>query len=174
MLKRYKDLDFLKPVPEFLNRDTIPCYLFKWVVLTLLVGSAAGTLSALFLTLLNLVTDFREGHSVLVYLLPLAGFLIGLLYHYKGRDVERGNHLVFDTIHNPKDVISFKMAPFVLFGTLITHLFGGSAGREGTALQMAASTADQLHKPFQLGPDDRRILLIRCIRDTLGRSCLWN
>lgn len=150
----------MKPVPEFLNRDSILHYLLKWLVLTLLIGTAAGTLSALFLTLLNLVTNFREGHTALLYLLPLAGFLIGLLYYYKGRDVERGNQLVFDTIHNPKDVISFKMTPFVLLGTLITHLFGGSAGREGTALQMAASTADQLYKPFQLGPDDRRILLI--------------
>ncbi|SHF08038.1 chloride channel protein [Pedobacter caeni] len=160
MVKRDKDSNFLKSVPGFLNRESIPHYLLKWTILCLLTGLAAGTLSALFLTLLNLATDFRESHSYLLYLLPLAGLLIGLLYHHRGKEVERGNNLIFDTIHNPKDIIPFKMTPLVLLGTIVTHLFGGSAGREGTALQMAASTADQLHKPFQLDHADRRILLI--------------
>ncbi|RQO64610.1 chloride channel protein [Pedobacter sp. KBW06] len=157
-----KDLNsnFLTTIPAFLNRNSIWHYLLKWTILSLLVGLAAGTLSALFLTLLNLATDFRETHSYLLYFLPLAGLLVGLLYHHRGKDVERGNNLIFDTIHNPKDIVPFKMTPFVLLGTIITHLFGGSAGREGTALQMAASTADQLYKPFQLSPDDRSILLI--------------
>lgn len=147
-------------MPEFLNRDSIPHYFLKWTILSLLVGLAAGTLSALFLTLLNLATDFRTRHPYLLYFLPLSGLLVGLLYHHRGKNVERGNNLVFDTIHNPKDVIPFKMTPLVLLGTIITHLFGGSAGREGTALQMAASIADQLHKPFGLDPADRSILLI--------------
>lgn len=152
--------NFLNSLARFLNQDTILCYLLKWTILCLLVGAAAGTLSALFLTLLNLSTDFRNQHPQIIYLLPLAGFVVGLLYYHKGKTVERGNHLIFDTIHNPKDVIPFKMAPLVLFGTVITHLFGGSAGREGTALQMAAATADQLHRPFQLHHADRKILLI--------------
>ena len=135
-------------------------YLFKWLVLVLIVGTAAGTLSALFLTSLNLVTDFRNGHYWLIYFLPLAGLVVGLLYHYTGKGVERGNNLIFDTVHNPKDIIPFKMVPLVLGGTLLSHLFGGSAGREGTALQMAGATADQLHKPFRLDAADRTILLI--------------
>ncbi|MBB2151654.1 chloride channel protein [Pedobacter gandavensis] len=152
--------NFLNSLARFLNQDTILRYLLKWTILSMLVGIAAGTLSALFLTLLNLATDFRTVHPQIIYLLPLAGFFIGLLYYHKGKTVERGNNLIFDTIHNPKDVIPFKMTPLVLFGTIITHLFGGSAGREGTALQMAAATADQLHKPFQLHSADRKILLI--------------
>lgn len=135
-------------------------YLFKWVILILIVGIAAGTLSAVFLAALNLVTLFRDHHTWMLYLLPLAGLIIGLAYHHKGKEVERGNNLVFDTIHNPKDIIPFKMVPLVLTGTLVTHLFGGSAGREGTALQMAAATADQLHTPFKLNAADRTILLI--------------
>jgi H+/Cl- antiporter ClcA len=134
--------------------------IFKWASLLVIVGLAAGTLSALFLASLNWVTDYRESHQWLIYLLPLAGLLIGLFYHHRGKEVERGNNLVFDTIHNPKDIIPFKMLPFVLGGTLITHLFGGSAGREGTALQMAASAADQLHKPFKLTAEERSLLLI--------------
>ena len=134
--------------------------LFKWIVLLLITGIAAGTLSALFLASLNWATDYREAHKWLIYLLPLGGLIIGLVYHYKGVSVVRGNNLVFDTIHNPKDVIPFRMLPLVLGGTLLTHFFGGSAGREGTALQMSAAAADQLHKPFRLTVEERTVLLI--------------
>jgi H+/Cl- antiporter ClcA len=134
--------------------------LLKWLALLLIVSAAAGTLSAVFLSLLNQATLYREQHQYLLYLLPFGGLGVGLLYHYLGRGAERGNSLVFDTIHNPKDIIPFRMAPLVLFGTLITHLFGGSAGREGTALQMSAAAADQLHAPFRLNGADRTILLI--------------
>lgn len=128
--------------------------------MVLIVGLAAGTLSAFFLTALNIVTSFRDQHTWMLYLLPVAGLAVGLLYHHKGTGVERGNNLVFDTVHNPNDIIPFKMVPLVLTGTIITHMFGGSAGREGTALQMAGATADQLHKPFKLSGQDRGILLI--------------
>lgn len=152
--------NFLGSIPRFLNQNTIVCYVLKWTILSILVAAAAGTLSALFLSLLNLATDLRNSHPQIIYLLPVAGFFIGFLYDHRGKGLERGNNLIFDTIHNPKDVIPFKMTPLVLFGTVITHLFGGSAGREGTALQMAAASADQLHQPFQLSPSDRKILLI--------------
>jgi H+/Cl- antiporter ClcA len=145
---------------EKTNQTSQIAYIFKWIVLILIVGFAAGTLSAVFLAALNLVTIFRDQHTWLLYLLPIAGFIIGFVYYHKGKEVERGNNLIFDTVHNPRDVIPFKMVPLVLSGTVITHLFGGSAGREGTALQMAAATADQLHTPFRLNAADRTILLI--------------
>jgi len=134
--------------------------LLKWMVLLLIIGIVAGTLSALFLASLSWVTDYREAHKWFIYLLPLGGLIIGLAYHYKGVNVVRGNNLVFDTVHNPKDVIPFRMVPLVLGGTLLTHLFGGSAGREGTALQMSAAAADQLHKYFKFTSEERTILLI--------------
>jgi H+/Cl- antiporter ClcA len=134
--------------------------ILKWALLLLIVGLAAGTLSAIFLSSLNWVTNYREAHQWLIYLLPVAGLVIGLIYHHRGKEVARGNNLVLDTIHNPKDVIPLKMLTLVLLGTLITHLFGGSAGREGTALQMSAAVADQLHKPFKLSSEERSILLI--------------
>lgn len=141
--------------------DPVPfLYILKWIVIVLIVGLAAGTLSAFFLTALNIVTRFRDQYVWMLYLLPVAGLVVGLLYHHRGKGVERGNNLIFDTVHNPNDIIPFKMVPLVLTGTIITHLFGGSAGREGTALQMAAATADQLHKPFKLDAQDRGILLI--------------
>lgn len=142
------------------NLGTILPIIAKWLALIVIVSAAAGTLSALFLNLLSRATQFREQYHQLLYLLPFAGLGVGLLYHFFGRGTERGNSLVFDTIHNPKDVIPFKMAPLVLFGTVVTHLFGGSAGREGTALQMSAAAADQLHGRFKLNAADRTILLI--------------
>ncbi len=127
------------------------------------MGIAAGTLSAVFLTSLNWATDFREGHLWLIYFLPLAGLGIGLLYHHKGKHAVRGNNLIFDTIHNPKDVIPFRMVPLVLISTVVTHLFGGSAGREGTALQMSGAAADQLYRPFRLSEKERKVLLIAAL-----------
>ena len=96
----------------------------------------------------------------IIALLPLGGFLSGWLYHRYGKSVEGGNNLLLEEIHNSKKIIPLRMAPMVLFGTTLTHLFGGSAGREGTALQMAASLADQLTKIFNFPPRDRQILLM--------------
>ncbi|MCJ8153860.1 voltage-gated chloride channel family protein [Chryseobacterium sp. SSA4.19] len=143
-------------------------YIVKWLCLSLIVGALAGTASAGFLTSLQWATDFRENHLWLIYLLPVAGFLIGALYHYFGKDVEGGNNLLLENIHNPGKTIPFKMAPFVYLGTLVTHFFGGSAGREGTALQMAGAIADQLAKPFKLSNNDRKILLISAIAAGFG------
>jgi H+/Cl- antiporter ClcA len=92
--------------------------------------------------------------------LPVAGLLIGLLYHHLGKEVEGGNNLLLSEVQSPQKTIPLKMAPLVLISTLITHLFGGSAGREGTAVQMGGSLADQLSKPLKLSIEDRRIILI--------------
>ena len=137
--------------------------ILRWALLVLLTSLSAGTLSALFLTVLNSATVFRDSHPWLLYFLPLAGLSIGLLYHHLGNGAERGNTLVFDTIHNPRGVIPFKMAPLVLLGTVVTHLFGGSAGREGTALQMSAAATDQMYIPFRVNTEERVILLISAL-----------
>jgi H+/Cl- antiporter ClcA len=101
-------------------------------------------------------------------LLPIGGFLIGLLYYYLGKDIEAGNNLLIDTIHDPKQIIPFRMAPFVYIGTMAL-IFGGSAGREGTA-QMAGAIADQFSKPFRLNASERAILIIAAIAAGLVQS----
>lgn len=153
--------------PFFGKHPLFPTIL-KWTSISLLLGGLIGSASAGFLQSLSWVTDFRENHLWLIAFLPLAGLLIGLLYHYAGKNVEAGNNLLIETIHEPKQVIPFRMAPFVYIGTLVTHFFGGSAGREGTALQMAGSIADQLSKPFQLSFADRKILLIAAVAGGFG------
>jgi H+/Cl- antiporter ClcA len=134
----------------------------------MIVGFLAGSASAVFLVALQWATDYRESHRWIIALLPIGGFAIGLLYHYLGRDVEPGNNLLIDTIHDPGDIIPLRMAPFVLIGTVVTHLFGGSAGREGTALQMGGSIADQFTRILRLNSEDRKCLLIAGIAAGFG------
>ena len=134
-------------------------HLIKWLPISVVVGILAGTASAALLASLEWATDWRESHRWIIALLPLGGFLSGWIYHQFGRTVEAGNNLLLEEIHNPKNVIPFRMAPLVLLGTNLTHLFGGSAGREGTALQMGASLADQLTKILHFKGANRRILL---------------
>ncbi|MCK5906379.1 MAG: voltage-gated chloride channel family protein, partial [Flavobacteriales bacterium] len=143
-------------------------YLFKWIIISAVIALMAGTASALFLESLARVTDYREAHDWLIYLLPVGGLVVGLFYHYFGKDVEAGNNQIIDQIHNPENIIKARMAPLVFFGTVATHLFGGSAGREGTAIQMSASLADQISKVFKLNKRDRRIILIAGISAGFG------
>ena len=131
-----------------------------WAVIAGVVGVLAGIASAVFLLSLDAATAWRETHSWIIVALPLGGLGIGLLYQHLGASVEAGNNLVLDEIHDPKKRLPLRMAPLILVATVATHLFGGSAGREGTAVQMGASLADQLTRWLHLERHDRRILLM--------------
>jgi H+/Cl- antiporter ClcA len=135
-------------------------YFLKWLIICLLVGMMAGTASALFLISLDYTTQIRETHHFLIALLPVFGLLIGYVYYRWGKSVVKGNNQILNEYHLPTVRIPFRMAPMILFSTLATHLGGGSAGREGTAVQMGTALADQLIGLFQLNDFDRRILLI--------------
>ncbi len=135
-------------------------YTAKWLLLACAVAVLAGTASAFFLFALDWATDTRIAHRWLIWLLPLAGFAVGWLYWRFGQHVEAGNNLLIDEIHDPKKVIPLRMAPLVLGGTVISHLFGASVGREGTAVQMGGALADQLTHLFKLDNADRRIILM--------------
>ncbi|RSK34043.1 chloride channel protein [Hymenobacter metallilatus] len=135
-------------------------YLGRWLLLTAGVALLAGTAAAGFLVALDWVTSWREAHPWVLLLLPLGGLLVGLLYYYLGRGVEAGNNLLLDEVHRPTAIVPLRMAPLVLVGTLLTHLFGGSAGREGTAVQLGGTLADQLARLPLLRPRERPTLLI--------------
>lgn len=134
--------------------------LFRWSLISILIGLLAGSASALFLVTLDRATTLRENHGWMLFLLPLSGLLIGWVYHKIGKSVEAGNNLLLEEIHDPKKAVPLRMAFLILIGTITTHLFGGSAGREGTAVQMGGALADQLTAPFKLSREDRRILLM--------------
>jgi len=135
-------------------------YMAKWLPLAGLVGLLGGSATALFLLALDWATATRSTLPWLIACLPLAGFAVGWLYLRYGRTVEAGNNLLIDEIHDPQKVIPLRMAPLVLGGTVVSHLFGASVGREGTAVQMGGALADQLTHVFRLGQQDRRIILM--------------
>ena len=139
--------------------DLLP-YLGKWILLATAVAALAGSASAFFLFALDWATETRITHRWLIWGLPFAGFAVGWLYLHFGQHVEAGNNLLIDEIHNPKKVVPLRMAPLVLGGTIISHLFGASVGREGTAVQMGGALADQFTHLFNLKHDDRRIILM--------------
>ena len=142
--------------------------LAQWVGLGLAVGIAAGVASAVFLFALEHATKFRQAHEALVYCLPVAGLLIGLLYDHWGKPIKGGNNLVLDTIHENAPQIPLRMAPMVLVGTVLTHVFGGSAGREGTAVQMGASLADWISHSLRVNKETRRQLIAAGIAGGFG------
>ncbi|AGZ30437.1 voltage gated chloride channel family protein [Burkholderia pseudomallei NCTC 13179] len=135
-------------------------HLCRWLALSAVVGALAGSASALFLWALDLATGTRIAHPWLLWLLPAAGFATGWVYHRVGRSVERGNNLLIDEIHDPRAIVPTRMAPLVLVATVVTHLFGGSAGREGTAVQMGGALADRVTQLVGLDRDARRIMLM--------------
>lgn len=142
--------------------------IIKWSLLGGAVGVLAGTASAIFLTSLAWATQVRLDNPWLLWLLPGAGFLMGWLYFQFGGTAAQGNNLVIDEVNQNRSRIPLRMAPFVLLGTIVTHLFGGSAGREGTAMQMGASLADSLRRLLRLAPADRRMILMAGISGGFG------
>lgn len=140
----------------------------KWIVLGSIVGILSGTASAFFLKSLDYVTDVRLKHEWLLFLLPVGGALVSYLYMRYGKNSSKGNNLILEQIGEGKESIPLRMAPLVLFGTLVTHLFGGSAGREGTAVQMGGSLAEWFGKMIKISPLDRKILLMCGISGGFG------
>lgn len=135
-------------------------FTLKWFLMAVIVGLAIGSASAFFLVSLDWTTHFRENHPWLIWFLPLGGLAVGAIYHYFGQDVAKGNNQLIEEIQHPEKTIPFKMMPLILLTTLLTHLVGGSAGREGTAVQMGGAIADFFTKPLKFNDLDRKILLM--------------
>jgi H+/Cl- antiporter ClcA len=142
--------------------------LVRWLALGALVGGLCGAGSALFLWLLERATSFRLQHEALVLALPVAGLVIGSVYERFGQAIKTGSSLIIDTIHDDGPEIPLRMAPMVLVGTVLTHLFGGSAGREGTAVQIGASLTDFLAQRLRLAAPLRRQLLAAGVAGGFG------
>ena len=129
----------------------------KWTALGASAGVIVGLAGAAFAYCLQLVTDFRTAHPLLVLGLPLAGLLIVFLYHSAGIRESRGTNLVLASIRTDEP-IPFAMAPLIFAGTVLTHLFGGSAGREGAALQLGGSIAQNLARKLRLSSGSQKLL----------------
>ncbi len=132
----------------------------KWFFICIICGLIIGSSTALFLFSLDQLTQWRESNLWIIYSLPIIGFAIGAMYFYIGGETKKGNNLLLEEHQDPQAKVPFKMAPLVFIGTLLTHLGGGSAGREGTAVQMGGAIADQFTCIFKLNDTQRKTILI--------------
>lgn len=132
---------------------------FKWLCLSGLTGVVAGVVASLFSISLRIVTQLFQTYPTLIFGLPLGGLVIVSCYHLAGIKKSRGTNLVFSAIHR-QEAIPFAMAPLIFISTVITHLFGGSAGREGAALQLGGSLGQNLGRVLHLKPKDLNILVM--------------
>lgn len=153
---------------DFREHITLGTFVLKWLAIGLPCGAVVGSAVALFLWALDRVTELQWQYPWLLYLLPIAGAVSGLMYYRFGQTAEAGNNLIMEQIHEPGGGVPTRMAPLVLIGTLITHLFGGSAGREGTAVQMGGSLVATVGRWLKLNNADSRILLTSGIAAGFG------
>lgn len=124
------------------------------------LSAMVGSISAFFLWGLSTATTFREEHLWIMVFLPFAGVFIVWLYQTYGGVAQRGNNLLLEEYYRPDAGIPLRMAPMIIATTLITHLFGGSAGREGSAVQYGATIANQMRRFVRLSKTQQRILLL--------------
>ena len=147
-------------------------FMLKWLFIIIMTASLIGSATAWFLIALDFVTIWRTNNIWMVNFLPLMGLGIGYTYYYFGSAVQKGNDLILEihqatetnsttsTISTITKPIPLLMAPLVFISTLLTHIGGGSAGREGTAVQMGGAIADQFTSIFKLTTAERKTILI--------------
>lgn len=150
----------MKKIKYTFEQFNIAKELLRWTLLIFPVSISVGLLVAFFLRLLDIATKLRWQHMWLIFLLPVAGIFISWLYNQFGKEAAAGNNLIIDEIHQPGGGVPITMTPLILFTTVITHLFGGSAGREGTAVQMGGSIASLFAKWFKLVDEHKSVLLM--------------
>lgn len=133
--------------------------LIKWLFISITTGLIVGIFSVAFAHCMNFVTNFRENHIYIHFALPLAGLLIVAIYKICKNENEKGTNLILSSI-SEEDDIPVTMAPLIFVSTIATHLFGGSAGREGAALQLGGSIANSYGKIFKLNKSDKKVIIM--------------
>ena len=131
----------------------------KWVIFAIIVGGIVGLCGTAFYFCLTFVTVLRGQNPWLLYLLPVGGLIIVGAYHLLHDEKDTGTNLVISAIHSD-DELPLRMAPLIFISTLITHLFGGSAGREGAALQMGGSIGNAIGKFFRFDDKDKHVMIM--------------
>lgn len=131
----------------------------RWIVLAMITGFVVGGVGILFVNGLGLANTFRNAHPQMILGLPLAGLCIVFLYKISNYENDKGTNLIISTLH-AESQIPFRMAPLIFVSTILTHLFGGSAGREGAALQLGGSIGNQLGRWFKLNEEDTKMIVM--------------
>lgn len=133
--------------------------LIRWIATSIFIGAVVGAVGTFFYHAMAFVTNCRTDNPWLIYLLPFAGLIIIFLYRFSGQYNNTGTNLILTAIQSDNH-ISIKVAPLILVSTLITHLFGGSAGREGAALQIGGSLGDFFAHVFHFDEKDKKITIM--------------
>ena len=133
--------------------------LFKWIFVSILVGFVGGVVGSVFHISIDVVTNLRTENSWLVFFLPVGGLLITGAYAFFRKKGKIDTNRVIESVRSDESV-PLVMAPLIFFGTVLTHLFGGSAGREGAALQLGGSIGYNMGKGFKFNKDDMHIVVM--------------
>jgi len=133
--------------------------LIKWLLMASVVGVIVGVVASLFGHILIAVNNFRTAHPMVILGLPFGGLAIVFLYRFFKDTDDKGTNMVIASIHSSTG-IPFRMAPLIFVTTVITHLFGGSAGREGAAIQLGGSIANRMGKALRLNANDQHIIIM--------------
>lgn len=133
--------------------------ILQLIAIALVIGTIVGAAASAFGHALAYVNNFRAAHPMIIWGLPFGGLIIVFLYRLFRNTGDRGTNMVISSIHSSTD-IPLRMAPSIFLSTVITHLFGGSAGREGAAVQLGGSIANWFGKILKLGDNSRRIVIM--------------
>lgn len=139
-----------------LNRGRIAV---RWVIFSIISGIVIGSVGVAFYNCMDFVTRLRQNHPWLIFLLPIGGLAIVASYRLLHDEKDTGTNLVLSAIHSG-DHLPFRMAPLIFMSTVITHLFGGSAGREGAALQLGGSLGNSIGRLLRLDEKDKNIMIM--------------
>lgn len=131
----------------------------KWILFAIIAGVIMGFVGTAFFYCMDLCTSTRMAHNWLIFLLPLGGLFIVGSYRLLHNEKDSGTNLVLAAIHSNEN-LPLRMAPLIFVSTLVTHLFGGSAGREGAALQLGGSIGNSLGKLFRFNESDTHIMIM--------------
>ncbi len=131
--------------------------LLKWLVFSLAVGITVGLAGALFHMAIDRATGLREAHGWILFFLPLAGLLIVWAYHVTGMSDDKGTEYIIGAVREGR-ILRIRTAPLIFLSTVLTHLTGGSAGREGAALQLGGSMSNFIGRLLHLDKNDDRII----------------
>ncbi|MDO5581885.1 MAG: chloride channel protein [Planctomycetia bacterium] len=131
----------------------------KWIIIAGIVGLFSGGVGTLFQVSVFYSTQFRLSHDKIILLLPFGGLLIVALYHLAGIRMSYGTNELINAVHTGKK-ITVLLAPLIFLGTVITHLMGGSAGRESAALQLGGCLGVRIGRFLRLNPDDMRLMVL--------------
>lgn len=147
-----------------LKERLMPLYIYiktfiKWAILATFTGVIGGGIGTMFYKGIEYATEFRMANPILIAFLPLSGLMIVFMYRITKMNHHTGTNNIIQSIRTREEV-PLVLTPLIFVSTIITHLFGGSAGREGAALQLGGGIGAQLGHVLRLDEKDMHIIIL--------------